>query len=745
MSTAGDLTAADQRRLPVRLRSDLSHEKHTYQGNEYWIVKEPLKLRYFRFGPREHALLKMFDGRGSLAEIRDRFEREFPPHTISLERLHQFLGSLHQNGLVVSNLPGQGRRLLERRNKVLRQQVFAKLANPMAVRFRGIDPEQLLARLYPKVRWLFTWQVFWIWAATIASAALLLAMQWDVFQRRLPSFHEFFGPGNWLPLAASLAIVKIIHELGHGLTCNHYGGRCHELGLMFLVLTPTLYVNVSDSWLLPSKWQRAAIAAAGIAVELFLAAAATFVWWWSEPGLVQNLALNAMFLCSVSTLLFNGNPLLRFDGYYILSDLMEVPNLAAKANRLLQRTLGRWCLGIEPPEDPLLPERNRLLFAGYAVAAIAYRCFVLVMILLFLNHVFEPYGLKVVGQMIAMYMLATIIVLPLWKLVRFLRLPGRMSQIKSRNVGITAAVLTAVGLILFYPLPHAVYCPLEVQPAGAKRVYVEVPGILQKVDVRPGQQIEAGGTIAELKNFDLLVSEAELAGEKAELASRLAALRRLRVHTAAASDEIPQTAELLAKTTEQLALTRKEIAQLEVQAPAAGTVLNPPSKPPETNGQGGSARLPSWTGSPLEEKNVGAWLAAGDLFCLIGDPRRMEAVLVVDQADMPFVEPRQQVEMLLDLFPGSTYAGKITEISQRDLQIASSRLSVKSGGELTTETAKGGYERPVSASFQARVPLPYPSDHLRTGLRGRAKIRTAPLSLGYRLWRALTRTFRFRL
>jgi len=235
----------------------------------------------------------------------------------------------------------------------------------------------------------------------LAAGALLFA-QFDMFLAKLPSMDQFFASSNWLWLAVVLGVTKVIHELGHGLVCKKYGGQCHEMGAMLLVFTPCLYMNVSDSWMLKSKWQRAFIAAAGMYVELILAAIAVFVWWFSHPGMVNQVALNVIFVCSISTLVFNANPLLRYDGYYILSDLLEIPNLRAKATKVLQNYFGSLCLGLEQIDDPFLPQRHQWRFALYSVAAAAYRWFITFSIFWLVYRIFEPYGFKILGQMIAM-------------------------------------------------------------------------------------------------------------------------------------------------------------------------------------------------------------------------------------------------------------------------------------------------------------------------------------------------------
>ena len=167
-------------------------------------------------------------------------------------------------------------------------------------------------------------------AAYIFTALMLVLVNFETFRSKLPEFHQFFASGNWFYLAAALGITKVIHEFGHGLSCKYYGGECHEMGFMLLVFTPCLYCDVSDSWMLPSKWKRMMIGAGGMYIELILASTATFLWWNSHEGLFNQMCLNVMFVSSVSTLLFNANPLMRFDGYYILSDMLEIPNLRTK-------------------------------------------------------------------------------------------------------------------------------------------------------------------------------------------------------------------------------------------------------------------------------------------------------------------------------------------------------------------------------------------------------------------------------
>jgi putative peptide zinc metalloprotease protein len=281
---AQSLVSSSSRKLPIRKRPDLRARKHRYQGRLYWVVKDPVGLQYYRFEEEEYAILQMLDGQSSLDEIAQRFEREFPPQTIRTEELQQFIGMLHRSGLVITDAVGQGRQLVKRRDDRKYKERMATLTNILSLRFKGVDPERFFNFVYPYVRWFFTVPAMVCCILLALSALTLVLVQFDTFQTRLPSFQYFFRAQNWIFLGLTLCITKILHELGHGLSCKHFGGECHEIGVMFLVMTPCLYCNVSDSWMLPNRWHRAAIGAAGMYVEVVLASICTFIWWFSEPG-----------------------------------------------------------------------------------------------------------------------------------------------------------------------------------------------------------------------------------------------------------------------------------------------------------------------------------------------------------------------------------------------------------------------------------------------------------------------------
>lgn len=757
MATLADsLVSSASRPLTLRMRPDLTARRQRYHGKSYWVVKEPIGLNYFRFHEEEYAILCMLDGRSSLESIKERFEQEFTPQKITFQDLQQFVGMLHRSGLVLADAVGQGHQLRKRRDQKKRRELLGKFTNVFALRWRGFDPERLLNRLYPFTSWFFTRPAIVLNVTMAICALLLITIQFDVFRSRLPTFHQFFGNWqNWLVMAIVMGVAKVLHEFGHGLSCKHYGGECHEIGFMLLVFTPALYCNVSDSWMLPSKWKRAFIGAAGMYVEMVLATWATFIWWFTAPTtLLNQVCLSLMFICSVSTLLFNGNPLLRFDGYYILMDLIEIPNLRQKATEVLKRFMVHLCLGIEQPDNPFLPQRNRFLFGLYTVAAVIYRWIVVFSILMFLNKVLEPYGLKIIGRLVGAIGVFGLVVQPLWQLGKFFYLPGRMHKVKRHRVIASLSVVAAlIAVFLAVPLPFHITCGFHVKPRDAVTVYAAVDGRLDEIRVRPGDYVQQGDVLAVMENVGLRLNMLSLEGQLKEIDAELEVLKKQQRFDEDAGLRINELREQRQALLQIVEERQRELNNLTVTAPVAGTVLPVLDKPDREPPDG---QLPSWSGAALKSQNVGAFFASSDRLCQIGDPQQLVAEIVIDQSDVELVrdaalqrlqagQPGVPVLLMLDSLPGQEFDSVIERISLAELREAPLGLSSLAGGNLDSVTDPDtGLPRPLNPSYPAIATLP-DVGQLQLGMRGKAKLYTGWQPLGRRLYRFLTKTFHFEL
>lgn len=744
MTTMADsLVNSAMRPLRLRRRPDLGAKKHRYHGRVYWVVKEPVGLNYYRFHEEEYAILNMLDGVTSLQQIKDRFQAEFAPQRITLQDLQQFVGMLHRSGLVISQSTGQGRQLRRRGDEKKKKELLGKAANIFALRFRGIDPERILNFLNPFTWWIFTLPALFLISMFGLSALTLVLVNFQEFRTKLPTFEQFFAAHNWIYLGVTMALVKVLHEFGHGLSCKRYGGECHEMGFMFLVFTPCLYCNVSDSWMLPNKWHRVFIGAAGMYVELILASIATYIWWFSEPGMVNFLALSVMFICSVSTVVFNGNPLLRFDGYYILMDILEIPNLRQKATEILKRWFQQHCLGLKLQENPFLPQKRQFWFALYTIASVIYRWVVVFSIMMFLMKVLEPYGLQALGRLIAFTGLAGMIIQPIWATIKFFRTPGKASKMKRKNVLNSLAVASAlIAGIVYIPLPFHVDCAVEIEPQDAKQVYAMVPGRLVTWHKRPGDSVKVDETIAELDSLDLRLRQAQAEGEYSMAYERYRILEdQLNVDEQARAQFSTQ-GEIVRSKEEIVQRIRERIGLLTITSKADGVILEPPSKPVPKQAEA-EEQLPTWSGSPFAEKNREAVFNESDLLCIIGDPQAWNAVLVVDQHDINLVKEGVEADIMIDSARLATFSGKIEKISEMEMKVSPENLSLQAGGRLDTQMDSSGRLRPISTSYQARIPLENIDVPLRSGYRGQAKIYVGWKPLGWRIYRFLARTFKF--
>src|SRR5947209_12877230 len=444
-----------RKQVKLRLRGDLSIAPQKYEGRTYYVVKDPVSLRYYRFKEQEHYLIRLMDGSYTLDEAQKEFEKRFRPERLTLEDLEGFAQQLLSAGLAQNESPQAGKQLFDRRKKRKRSEFMQAITNILYIKIPVFDPDKLLTRMLRYTRWIFTTWFMLLSVSVMLTALSLVLTHFETFREKLPEYQEFFSFKNVVYLWVALGAVKIIHEFGHGLSCKAFGGECHEMGLLFLCFSPCLYANVSDAWTLPSKWKRIIISFAGIYVELVIASIATFVWW-NTPGrpVVNHISLCVMVLCSVSTVVFNANPLMRFDGYYMLADWMEIPNLRDRANRLLKNIASEHCLGIEVQPEPYMEFWRMVMFILFAVVSYVYRWVVTFSILFFLSNWLKPYKLGALSALLTVAAVGSMVGWPLYRLAKGYSKRGRFPDMKPRRVSVTAVAVTALVLAFFFlPLP----------------------------------------------------------------------------------------------------------------------------------------------------------------------------------------------------------------------------------------------------------------------------------------------------
>ncbi len=535
MSTHTDGPVERRKQVRLKVRPDLQHVEQRYEGKRFHVVKDPVCLRYYRFNVQEYFVFQLFDGGHSMEEVRTRFEDEFRPHRLEFQDLEAFARQLVTAGLVQHEQAGTGKHLFQRRAKQRRMQRFAALSNILYYKIPVFDPDRLLTWMFKGLWWIFTWPFFFASVGLMLAAVAQVTIHFQTFYDKMPAYQEFFAYKTVLYMWISLGIVKVIHEFGHGLSCKAFKGECHEMGVLLMCFSPALYANVTDAWTVADKWKRIIISFAGIYVELVIAALATFVWWYTPHlPVVNNIAMCLMVLCSVSTVVFNANPLMRFDGYYMLADWLEIPNLRDRANKYLNNLFLSKCLGVETPPDPYMAPSRKALFVAYAVGSWVYRWVVTFGIIWFLSGFLDP-KLKVLSRMLAFLSLASMFIWPAFRMIKNVNQRGRLPDMKKNRVYITLAVAVLVVLLfVFLPLPVSRVVDaglVALDPAHATPLTLPDRSQLLRVEVAEGETVNKGRLLAVIRSLEYETQMDELS---ADVAAYEARVRRLNAEASSA-------------------------------------------------------------------------------------------------------------------------------------------------------------------------------------------------------------------
>jgi putative peptide zinc metalloprotease protein len=741
---ATETPAADvERRKQVRLRvrADLSIAPQKYEGRTYFVVKDPVSLRYYRFKEQEHFLIQLMDGTHTLDQAQKEFEKRFRPDRLTLEDLEQFGQQLLTAGLAQNESPGAGKQLFDRRKKRRRKEILQAFTNILYIKIPIFDPERLLTRMLPYFRWMFSMWFFLFSVGVMLAAIMLVLTHFQTFRDRLPSYHEFFSFKTVIYLWAALGVVKVIHEFGHGLSCKAFGGEVHEMGFLILCLSPAMYCNVSDAWTLPNKWKRIIISGAGIYVELMIAAIATFVWW-NTPGqpFVNYMALSLMVVCSVSTILFNGNPLMRFDGYYVLADWLEIPNLRDRSNKYIQRIVMDKCLGIEVQPEPYMERWRRVLFVTYAITSYIYRWLITFVILMFLSNFLGP-KLKIISQMLATVAVGTMIGWPLYRLGANLKKRGRLPDMKPARVAISASVLAALLLFVFFvPLPITSRVRetglVQVQPDYIEHLHVEVPGILEKIHVKEGEKVRKGMVLAEFSSLDLesqyedarsqylikrdLITTLDTRVPKVRDPKEQQELKKTKTEAQAAMNNAQRQMELLDDSRKRLVL----------RARRNGTVM----------------------GLPKVDEIGRMWDAEqGTPFCSIGDPTHLRILVPVSPDDYDLV--RQNLDKLQEgqQLPvtirvqgrdSKLWTGRVGHLPRQEAREVPLALTNRGGGPLAVRPSSDPKQlAPQNQVYLVGIDFEDPDTAVCPGVLAQVKVHNDNRSIAWWIWRTLSKTF----
>ncbi len=725
--------------LGVRCRPDLVAVETKHKRESAVVVKDPVALKYHRMRPDEFHVLKLLDGHCTLEELRLAYEAKYAPMRVTQAQLNQLLFRFHQSGLTISDAVLQGDRLKERRQKERREKWMQYISGVLFIRFPGVDPEPLLRRLYPLVRPLLSQAGIFLALLVCAIAGVTFVGQWDRFTNEFPQISQWLRFESLLILAMVIGGTKVLHELGHAIACKHFGGECHQIGPMLLVFTPALYCDTSDSWMLPNRYQRAAVGAAGIMTEVVLAAIATLIWSATAPGLTHSIAMNVMLVCSVSTLMFNANPLLRYDGYYVLSDLCDVPNLGERSRKLISSFSSRLLLGVDERDSDPDPNGSVFWLSIYAVTSFVYRWGLTLLILWFVSLILRPYGLESIGRLLCVFAAVGLLVTLLRAPVRFLRNPARRRLIRMNRVALTLFVGCCLLALACWPIPSGVTASARIVPRSESPVYTSTPGQLQKLKVELGQRVDEGDPIATLVNRDVELQYAQAKGRYESQQQTVDSIQRSRLAHPEAANELPGAIALLDDLHKQFETRKTRLDALTIRAPSSGQLVAAPRRANQrSDAKAIDQQLVSWSGYPTDAENEHCFLDSGTEILSVATSDDWDAEITLEQEQVQRIGIGSSVKMVLEAMPSVVFLGTVTDLSR-------SQYDADQNAQRRDDPSAIRNATPPATSYLVRVQIQgQESLKLTTGAVASVRIESKPISILGRGKRVLNSLLRFR-
>jgi putative peptide zinc metalloprotease protein len=688
------------------IRRHVHFHRHHYRGQLWYVLQDPATGRCHRLTPTAYRLMGLMNGRRTTQEIWEAASEQLGDDGPTQDETIRLLGLLHASDVLRADVSPDTAEMFRRSQRRERSEWWRRYVNPLSLRQPLVDPAEFLERWLHLVRPLFSPLGLFGWCVVVLGALVLAAGHWSELRDGATS--ELLDPRNLVLLWILYPIVKGLHELGHAFATTAWGGAVHEMGVLFLVLVPIPYVDASASSAFPDKRRRMLVGAMGVMVELFVASLALFVWLLVEPGLIRSAAYNVMIISGISSLLFNGNPLLRFDGYYVFADAIEIPNLAARSNQYVGNLVLRHLFGLEKVRQQAVAPGEKPWFVFYGITSFVYRLSVLFAIALFVAGRFF-----FVGVLLAVCALAVQIAVPICRHASFVLTSPRLAENRPRAVAASLGLVSAVAaFLLLVPMPYTTPAQGVVWPPEGAEVRARADGFVEEILAPPGSTVGAGQAVIRSRDPSLEAEVAVLEAQLRELHARRHAERVTdRVRAEITQEEI-RTTELA------LAEARRHAEETLIRAASEGVFL-----------------------VPRALDLVGSFLRQGQLVGHVVDASVSTIRVVVPQADVARVrEHTRGVEVRLAGNLGKAMPAEILrQVPAATDRLPSAALGTAGGGRLPVDPSDSEGLRTLDAVFQLDVAIPQGLAPRRIGERAYVRFEHGAEPVGLRAWSALRR------
>lgn len=687
----------------LALRPGVDLRRQRFRGERWYVLHDPFANQFFRLRPAAYEFIARLRPGRTVQEVWEETMAAVPDDAPGQEEAIRLLAQLYHANLLRSEVAGDTAKLFERHRKRRSRELRGKLASIMFFRLPLLDPDEFLKRTIGIAKLLIGPVGLVLWLAVVGYGLKVAA---DNFEALWAKTDAVLAPANLPWLYLSLVLIKAIHEFGHAYACRRYGGEVHVMGIMFLIFTPVPYVDATASWNFRSRWRRILVAAAGMIVEVFVAAIAIVVWANTGGGVLHGVAFNMVFIASVTTLLFNANPLLRFDGYYILCDLLDMPNLHTRSAKLARYWVERHAFGVKKARCPEGRTGEKVILGSFFVASNVYKVIVFAGIILFVADRF-----LLLGILMLLVCAVSWLIRPLIGLVKYLSTDTALARNRPRAVAVVLCFFALiVALLGFVPAPDHFRAPGVVQARDHREVFGEGPGFLREILRPSGSEVAAGDAVLLLEDPEL---QWRLQAAKAQLEEAGVELRKAQ----AEGSDVGPLERRVAAFRQSLERLRESEAALVVRAPVAGRWI-----------------------SPQLEQSVGLWLERGiPLGHVVQDEFRFSAAVPQQQAAELFTGRIHQAEVRIPGQAGHTLDvdGRLVIPAQQQV-LPSASLGWRSGGALATVEGDETGRRATEPFFEVRADLrPGEEVILVHGCSGEIRFTRDPLPLLRQWWRNL--------
>jgi putative peptide zinc metalloprotease protein len=567
--------------LKVRLRRSINIARQFYRGQRWYVVQDQANNAFFRLNQPAYEFVGLLDGTRTVRAAWESCTAKWGDGAPTQGEALQLLGQLSGHNLLETELPPDAAGMFERYKRRRKREIQGRFMNLLFPRIPLLDPDAILETLLPYFGWIFSFKGFLLWIGLMFCAVYMLLNRGPGVAAAISQASSVLQPDNWLLLYAAFLLDKFLHESSHALACKKFGkqsggtGEVHAIGIMLLVFTPVPYVDASSSWLLKSRWQRAIVGAAGMWMEFALASIAAIIWCSTNPeSLLHAFCYNLMFIASVATVFFNGNPFLRYDGYYILSDLLEIPNLLSRSLQYALYLVKKYAFRLKDALNPAETTGQKIWMLIYIILAGVVRVLVLSAIIIFLVRNLQNYPqVMLILSVMAAAAVLTWVVIPVSRCVWYLANSPELTHHRGRawlvTLGFVAVMVIGLGLI---PLPN--HCRVEGVVCGDPQqdIYAQTPGFLQQF-VPSGSLVHGGANatvLLQMQNPDLDTQAAVL---RAKVSSLQVQQRESLSQGDVASAQI-YSRQVDAENSE-LAAINHQLSQLIITAPFSGRWIAP--------------------------------------------------------------------------------------------------------------------------------------------------------------------------